>query len=226
MRGFALGAAAGSLSPDFGWPKESRRRPDVAVLQSSMLETAGWVFVGGKSSRFGRDKALLPWRGRPLALHVAEEVRAAAGSVTLVGDPETYGTLGLAVIGDSVREFGPVGGLLAVLDAARARWNLVAACDMPHLSEGFLRFLLVRAAESGADVVLPLGEDGLPQPLCAVYAATARETIQAAVERDEHKVTRAFEGLRLEKIPAPEYANFNEAGNLLVNVNRPEDLCG
>ena len=189
-----------------------------------MLETAGWVFVGGKSSRFGRDKALLPWRGQPLALHVAEAVRAAAGSVTLVGDPEKYGALGPPVIRDPVREFGPVGGLLAVLEATRARWNLVAACDMPHLSEGFLRFLLARAAESGGDVVLPIGEDGVPQPLCAVYSATARETIQAAVERDEHKVTRALESLRVEKIPAPEYVSFNRAGNLLANVNRPEDL--
>ena len=189
-----------------------------------MRETAGWVFVGGKSSRFGRDKALLPWRGQPLALHVAAAVRAAAGSVTLVGDPEKYGALGQPVVRDAVGEFGPLGGLLAVLEATKARWNLVVACDMPHLSKGFLRFLLARAEESNADVVLPIGEDDRPQPLCAVYCATARAAIQAAVERDEHKVTRAFEGLRVEKIPAPEYASFNRAGNLLANVNRPEDV--
>ncbi len=191
-----------------------------------MRETAGWVFVGGKSSRFGRDKALLPWHGQPLALHVAEAVRAAAGSVTLVGDPEKYGALGPPVIRDTVAEFGPLGGLLAVLEATQARWNLVVACDMPHLSEGFLRFLLARAEESNADVVLPIGEDDRPQPLCAVYGSTARGALQAAVERDEHKVTKAFESLRVEKIPASEYARFDHAGNLLANVNRPEDVAG
>ena len=189
-----------------------------------MLETAGWVFVGGKSSRFGRDKALVEWRGRSLALHVADVVRAAAGSVTLVGEVEKYSALGLPVIPDAVWGIGPVGGLLAVLEASTARWNLVAACDMPHLSEAFLRFLLARAAESGADVILPLGDDGLPQPLCAVYAATAREGIHAAVLRGERKLTRTFEDLRVERVPAPEYASFDERGDLLWNVNRAEDL--
>ena len=154
-----------------------------------MLETAGWVFVGGKSSRFGRDKAFVEWRGRPLALRRGRMwLRAAAGSVTLVGEVEKYRALGVPVIPDAVRGIGPAGGLLAVLEATSARWNLVAACDMPHLSEAFLRFLLARATGSGADVILPVGDDGLPQPLCAVYAATAHEGIQAAVLRGERKV--------------------------------------
>lgn len=202
--------------------KRDDRSP--SYYNRAMPAAMGWVFVGGKSMRFGSDKAFLPWRGRPLVLHVAETVQASAGSVTLVGDPEKYAGLGLPVIPDPVPEFGPVGGLLAVLEATQAQWNLVTACDMPHLSEEFLRFLLARAAESDADVVLPLGEDNRPQPLCAVYRVTARETMQAAIERGEHKVTRAFEGLRLEKIPAPEFASFNRDGNLLANLNRPEDV--
>ena len=182
------------------------------------------MFVGGKSSRFGRDKALVEWLGRPLALHVADVVRAAAGSVTLVGEVEKYSALGLPVIPDAVRGIGPAGGLSAVLEASTARWNLVSACDMPHLSEEFLRFLLTRAEESSADIVLPIGDDGLPQPLCAVYAATAREGIQAAVLRGERKLMRTFEDLRVERVPAPEYASFDETGDLLWNVNRAEDL--
>ena len=42
----------------------------------------------------GRDKALLPYRGAPLAVHIARAVREAAGSATLVGDPARYARLG------------------------------------------------------------------------------------------------------------------------------------
>ena len=49
----------------------------------------GFVLVGGRSSRMGRDKALLPWKGTTLAQYVAGVVGSATGGpVTLVGDPD------------------------------------------------------------------------------------------------------------------------------------------
>ena len=189
-----------------------------------MTHRSGWVFVGGKSSRFGCDKALVKWRGRPMAAHVAGLVYAATGSVTLVGDPEKYSILGLPAISDAVKKVGPVGGLLAVLNTTKSKWNLVVACDMPYLKEDFLKFLLARACSSDADVVFPIGDGGVPQPLCAVYKITASEVIRSAVDEGERKITKTFEGLKVEGILGSEYSSFDEEGNLLKNVNRPEDL--
>ena len=58
------------------------------------------MLAGGKSSRMGRDKALLPFRGGALAGHVAATVAAAAGSAVLIGDPQKYGHLGYTVLAD------------------------------------------------------------------------------------------------------------------------------
>src|SRR5437763_12141966 len=103
---------------------------------------AGFVLVGGASSRMGRDKARLPFRGRTLVEHIAAAVAEAAGSVTLVGAPERYQSLGLPIIPDTRPGEGPLAGILAALGASQAGWNLIAACDMPVISAPFLKSLL------------------------------------------------------------------------------------
>ena len=189
-----------------------------------MPETAGYVLVGGKSSRLGQDKALIDWRGRPLAAHVAATVQSAAGSATLVGSVEKYRHLGHRVIPDAVTGFGPLAGVLAALDDSTTSWNLVAACDMPHLTQQFLEFLLAEAQGSAADVLLPVGADERPEPLCAVYSATARNTIRRAVDSGVHKITQGLEGLRIRQLLPRDYQKFNQDGKLFTNLNFPQDL--
>ena len=64
------------------------------------MQASGFVLAGGGSTRMGRNKALLPFRGITLVEHVAGIVRQAAGSVTLIGDPVQLGHLGLPVVSD------------------------------------------------------------------------------------------------------------------------------
>ena len=64
----------------------------------------------------GRDKALLPLRGRALGQYIADAVATAAGRVVLIGDPERYGPLGYPVIPDRYPGEGPLGGILTALN--------------------------------------------------------------------------------------------------------------
>jgi molybdopterin-guanine dinucleotide biosynthesis protein A len=158
----------------------------------------------------GRDKALLPFHGAPLAEAVARQVEAAAGSVIIVGHPALGG------IDDRYPGEGPLGGILTALHHTSAEWNLIVACDMPELSAGFLRRLLAAAAITPADVVLPYGPDGRPEPLCAVYHRRSLAALEAAFARGIRKVTAALAELPVERIDIAEVADFQ-------NVNTPED---
>jgi molybdopterin-guanine dinucleotide biosynthesis protein A len=167
----------------------------------------------------GRDKALLPFRGGALAQAVALAVEQAAGSVVLVGNPQLAEALGYPAIPDLYPGEGPLGGVLTALANSGAEWNLVTACDMPELTAPFLAGLLDAAEQAGADVLLPVGPSGRPEPLCAVYHARAREGIEAAFRGGERKVMRALERLRCVTFPVAEILHFQ-------NVNTPEDWSG
>ena len=158
----------------------------------------------------GQDKARLTFRGGELAGEIAATVARAAGNVTLVGHSELPG------IPDRYPGEGPLGGILTALHHTSADWNLIVACDMPQLSDAFLAELVTRAMQSQADVLLPYGPDGLPQPLCAVYHRRSLPTMEEHFRRGMRKVTAALAGLAVERLAVEELSVFQ-------NVNTPED---
>jgi molybdopterin-guanine dinucleotide biosynthesis protein A len=135
----------------------------------------------------GRDKALLVLDGATMIEQVAGRVRAAAGSVTIIGPVEKYGHLGFPVVPDAVEGCGPLGGLYTALVNTRAEWNLIVACDMPEVTEEFLAGLIEAAEVSQADCLVP-DTDGQMDPLCAVYHARVRAAAESAIHRNLFKM--------------------------------------
>ena len=174
------------------------------------------MLAGGKSSRMGRDKALLPFRGGALATHVAATVATAAGSAALIGDPQKYGHLGYPVIPDRTPGAGPLGGIETALSYTAADWNLVLACDMPAAPAEFLRDLLEAAERCNADALVPTaGPSGRLEPLCAVYHRRGAAALRLALDRGVRKVTEALAGLDAVPWPVIDFTCF-------ANLNTPE----
>lgn len=174
------------------------------------------MLVGGRSSRMKRDKALLPFRGVPLAQWVAGTIAKAAGSATLIGPPDLYSTLGFPVIPDLYPGEGPLGGILTALRHSQKDWNLITACDMPELDAALLTRLLDAAERAGADVLLPITPDGRAQPLCAVYHSNCISALDFAFSTGVRAVSQALGTLRVLRLRIEELLPFQ-------NVNTPED---
>lgn len=164
----------------------------------------------------GQDKALLQFKGRPLVEHVAGEVRGAAGTVALVGDPSRYTNLGYPVIEDILPACGPLSGIHAALTHSTAEWNLVVACDMPEITAEFLGMLIGRATAGSADAVLPAGPSGLPEPLCAAYHRRSLGAIAAALASGVRKVTDGLHGLEIDIWRVADSRYFH-------NLNTPQE---
>jgi molybdopterin-guanine dinucleotide biosynthesis protein A len=186
-------------------------------------QRAGYILAGGRSSRFGRDKALVEMAGRPLILHVAERAREVCEAVTIVGPPQRYAHLNLRVIGDAIENAGPLGGIATALEDSASPWNLIVACDMPFLCAAVLDLLFDRAGQRAADVILPLSSTGLEEPLCAIYAKSAGPTLRAGIEAGTRKITEALAALRVERVESADYRHLDPSGRHFLNLNTPAD---
>jgi molybdopterin-guanine dinucleotide biosynthesis protein A len=175
----------------------------------------GFVLAGGRSSRMGRDKALLPYQGTTLLRHIARAVEEAAGNVALIGDPALYSDSGYPVYPDELPGCGPLGGIHTALSLSKTDWSLVVACDMPGISAGPLRALLDQAAKSHRDCVLAAGPTGAPEPLCAVYHRRCLPAVLRAI-RDKRLKMRDFVAEVDAEIMALDPA-------VLANVNTPKE---
>jgi molybdenum cofactor guanylyltransferase len=168
------------------------------------MSVLGAILAGGKSSRFGSDKALAVLNGKPLIAHVASALSAQCDAIIVVGRAEE----GYHCIKDRpAANMGPLAGLAGAL---------------------------AYATDAGFEHVLSVGVDtlGIPADLCAalepapayvvnqpiiglwqVAALTLLDDILASDERHSmlHFIDRlGARGVALESPPA--------------NINTPADL--
>lgn len=181
-----------------------------------------FILAGGKSSRMGKPKGLLSFAGRPLILRMTYILGFVPEGPVIIGEPSAYSALGFRVIGDDHTNLGPLGGICTALRVTSHEWNLILGCDLPFLTREWLKFLIARALDSAADVVIPLNERGY-EPLCAMYRQRAHASIEAALARGVRKVTDGLAELALTTIEPSEWKAFDPRGTLFKNINTPAD---
>ena len=198
-------------------------------LGNSELRVGAYVLAGGSSTRFGRDKALVEFAGKPMLARMIELMRTFAPDVRIVAAHGKYADFETEIVEDLWPGEGPLGGIVTALLNTKERetareWNVIVSCDMPFLSADWMKFLAERAAESNAQVVLPHSEHG-PEPLCACWRTNAVETLRAAFERGVRKVTQGISLLRSEVLDERDWKRFDSAGRLFWNMNTAADYA-
>lgn len=178
-----------------------------------------YVLAGGRSRRFGRDKARVLVGGQPLLLRVARELAGIASAVRVVtGERERYADLGIRAIPDPIPGKGPMGGLLAALeDAVPAPWIFLAACDLVGLEADWAEPLLAGRRPGVQAVVYRTDRY---HPLFAAYRTDLRDEVRWRIGAGELTMQRLLDAVPT-AAPAPP-PGFDR----LVNLNRPMDLRG
>jgi molybdopterin-guanine dinucleotide biosynthesis protein A len=214
----------------------------MGVFEPSRVSAIGYILVGGSSSRFGRDKALVAFNGTTMIERMKELlIGIYMPEIYLVGDPNKYSSAGVSCIPDKWSGEGPLGGILTALlntevgqrkqtallgakEAFKPQRNFILSCDMPFLNAQWMEEFFLGSIRSDADVILPQSNSGL-EPMCACWRTAARPTIEELFNRGVRKVTDVFKHLKTEVLDEPVWKRFDKDNRLFWNMNTPEDYA-
>jgi molybdenum cofactor guanylyltransferase len=195
---------------------------DESQSLSTCSGVSGIILAGGKSSRYGSNKALVEVDGARLIERAVRVMTAVFRQVILVTNaPADYAFLKLPMVEDLIKGLGPIGGIYTGLETISENAGFVVACDMPFLQEGLIRHM-VKVREDFDTVVPRMG--WMIEPLHALYSKKCLPVIKAAIAAREYQTVKCFHKLRVKYLEREELLAFDPKLMSFFNINEPKDL--
>lgn len=191
-------------------------RSDPRPIGSIDLEA--FILAGGRSSRFGSDKALASWQGKPLLVYAIDSLKGLGLTPRIVcRDPLPYLEHARVFVMSERPDHGPLEGIRIALRSASRELALILTADMPLVREGHLRQLIGAAVPD--NVVVYVSGDGIRHPFPGIYPRSALPIIESLA------VGSSVQAL-LDRIPLRMLPADSDTSPALRGVNTPDDLRG
>jgi molybdopterin-guanine dinucleotide biosynthesis protein A len=182
----------------------------------------GAVLAGGRSLRYGRNKALEGFAGKSLIERAVVSLSGFCAPVlVVVNDLTPYLSLRATLVQDLVRDQGPLCGIYTALLFSPHDWVFTKATDMPFLEVDLVKMMC--ASMDGCDAVVPL-LNHRAEPLLALYSRSCLPSIAAAMEKGERKITSFYPKVKVRELREAEWRTVDPEGMSFKNINTPEAL--
>lgn len=178
-------------------------------------EITGVVLAGGKSARFGSNKALSKFNGKTFLQHTVERLQPFTKEVVIAGSYPEYENADIPVLADIVEGIGPLGGIYTALEYSRTPRILVMTCDMPLISGEVITYMLEAAGDETV-TGWEQSEHGGMFPLLVSKEAVSR--VKEAIGKGQFSVKQLFDSEDTKLIAIPEAWR-----HCFVNINNQEE---
>lgn len=173
------------------------------------------MLCGGRSSRFGSDKALAPFGCSTVGGRVVAALREAGiDPVVAIGGRAGH-SLGIPTVDDRRPGDGPLAGLATALLWARTGWVLVVPCDLPLLTPADVEMLLALDADDDRPVVATV--DHRPMPSLSLWPAEHGRRLLNLIDDGQRRFQAALDGVEWRGVEVPSRA--------LADADTPEELA-
>lgn len=181
-------------------------------------EVTGVVLAGGKSSRFGTNKALAVWSDETLLQHAINRLRPLCASLLISAEASNYPNIDERFIADILPERGPLGGIYSVLRQVDTPYVLCLTCDMPLIGDEVLNQLL--NAANGEEALCYMQGNGMTEPFPLLIKTDVAPIIESCLKEERRSLQSLFKSCISRRIPLsdaqlPQFYNINHHADLL-----------
>ncbi len=172
------------------------------------------IFAGGKSSRMGEDKALLPFASYPTLTQFQQDKLSSLFDEVYISAKENKFDFDCRVIHDNYPENSPLVGLISVFETLDADEVFILSVDAPFVNKETIEKLL-EETESRFDVIVAQSPSGV-QPLCGLYKRSILPLAYRQLEKENHRLGDLL------RLANTRFVKFDEDAPF-TNLNRPEE---
>lgn len=178
------------------------------------------ILCGGKSSRMGKDKGLMPFYSSPMIMHIINPLRSNNIPINIITNNEEYQQFGLRITPDIYKDKGPLGGIHAGLAASKFDANFIISCDTPLLPTALFSFL--QSVYNDEDALVVENHKRI-HPLIGIYHKRIIPVIESMIKEDHLSLSQLHERIKTRNLDLTEHAIF---GNqyFYTNMNRLEEV--
>ena len=177
----------------------------------------GIVLAGGKSSRFGSDKALAIYNGLPLVKRAVDLLsRFDVHPAVITRKGKSYPFLSCPVIEDKPSDLGPLGGLYTAMSVFPHNSFCVLTCDMPFLTGEALSDLI--QGDRKKEEVLLFQIQGQNQPFPGIYPRCILPQVRRGLLEGRYSMKHLLENVPTKSIV------WTDLTEIFCNVNNFKDL--
>jgi len=185
------------------------------------------ILAGGKSSRFGSDKAMYKLEQKPMLENIVEKLEVFFDNIYIIGNEKQKlkeVNRQIKFLSDIIPDKGPLGGLYTGLSESDSQFNYLQACDMPFICEEYLNFMKSYIKEdSNYDAYIPV-KDGYLEPFVGIYNKSIKNDILKLIKKEQLNFDYLFNEINIKKIPEEEIEKVADPKKIFFNINRKEDL--
>src|SRR6056297_400207 len=185
------------------------------------------ILAGGKSSRFGSNKALYKINQKPMLVNIVEKLSPIFKKIYIIGDQkDKYEEIrGTVYLRDKIPDKGPLGGLYTGLSVSGSQYNYLQACDMPFVSQEYLRYMKGHIiSNKNYEAFIP-EKNGYLEPFVGIYDKNIMDKILELIKKEKLNFDNLFEKIKIKKIDEEEIAKIADTERIFFNINKKEDLA-
>ena len=171
------------------------------------------LFAGGKSSRMGQDKALLPFGGYETLSEFQQTRLFKLFKKVYISAKENKFDFDVNIIEDQYKDSSPLVGIISIFETLKVDKVFILSVDAPFVNKEVIEKLI--NSNNRFDAVVAKSKSGV-QPLCGVYKRSVLPIAQEHLKDKNHRLQSLLKKVDTQFVPFEDDALF-------LNLNHPHE---